>query len=57
MDLTQTQAAKALGLSENTVANYDGGKRCDRVSVAIPRVVLLACRAVEEKLPPITSLE
>jgi transcriptional regulator with XRE-family HTH domain len=55
--MTQQGAAKALGVSRNTVANYDTGKRFDPQfkdsPVEVPKVVLLACAALENGLSPI----
>lgn len=55
MGFTQKQASDALGLSRTTVVNYDLGKRCDvEGPVVVTKVVLLACNAIENKLPPIS---
>lgn len=54
MKLTQVAAAKLLGLARTTVGNYDLGVRNDiDKPVVVPKVVLLACRAVENNLPPV----
>jgi len=54
LKLTQVAAAKVLGLGKTTVANYDAGKRhAPDGDVVVPKIVLLACRAVEHKLPPV----
>lgn len=51
MGLTQKQAAAALKLAENTVGNYDYGRRCDvEENVIVPHHVLLACAAIEARL-------
>lgn len=52
--LTQVKAAEAIGVSERTVENYEKGKRSDTDRpVEVPKTVLLACSAVEHKLPPV----
>ena len=51
MGLTQQQAADVLGLSKATIENYDKGR-----PVVIPRVVALACAAIEHKLEPFGGL-
>ncbi len=57
MGLTQQQAADVLGLSKATIENYDKGvRREDGRPVVIPRVVALACAAIEHKLEPFGGL-
>lgn len=54
MKLTQKDAGTALDLSENTIRNYDIGRRCDwPTPVEVPRSVLLACSAIEAGLSPV----
>lgn len=54
MGMTQKQAASVLGLAQNTVGNYDFGRRCDvDGNVMVPLHILLACAAVEAKLSPV----
>jgi predicted transcriptional regulator len=57
MDFTQKQAAHALELGWSTVRCYDSGKRFEPdgsiLFVKVPRIVLLACQALENKLEPI----
>ena len=46
---SQQAAADALGLSRDTVVNYEAGRRRDSDQpVEIPRTVELACAAIEE---------
>ena len=55
MGLTHKEAAKILGLGITTVSNYSIGRRCDTdEEVIVPRIVLLACAAVEKELLPIS---
>ena len=57
MGPTQQQAADVLGLSKATIENYDKGvRREDGRPVVIPRVVALACAAIEHKLAPFGGL-
>lgn len=56
MNLSYSQAAKALGLCSSVVGFYSrGSRKKDDVDkeVDVPVVVLLACSAVENKLTPI----
>lgn len=54
LNMTQQRAAESLRLARITVANYDRGTRCGlEGEVIVPHVVLLACSAVENNLPPI----
>jgi len=54
MNLTQQQAADALGLSIQALGNYERGTRYeDGRAVIIPRTVALACAAVEAGLKPV----
>lgn len=46
MNLNKRQAGAVLGLSPETIANYEFGKRRDGQSVSIPRHVDLACMAI-----------
>lgn len=58
MDFTQQQAADALGLSRDTIANYErGSRREDNRLVEIPRVVALACAAVIAGAKPYKATE
>jgi len=50
MGYSMTYAAKRLGLSYSTVRYYRLGKRDDGGAVEIPRIVLLACKALEAGL-------
>lgn len=53
MGLIQANAAKALGLSKDTIVTYEGGvNRKTGEPVVIPRVVALACAAVRAGLDP-----
>jgi transcriptional regulator with XRE-family HTH domain len=45
LELSQTQAANALGLKRRVVQYYEKGKR-DGDTVKIPRAVRLACYAI-----------
>ncbi len=42
----------ALGLSYETIANYEVGERRDGRMVTIPKTVALACSAIAMNLPP-----
>lgn len=54
MGLTLKGVSTSLGISRNTAGNYCVGKRCDKQDeVEIPMHILLACAAIEHKLPPI----
>ena len=56
MGLTQAGAADALGLSKESVFNYETGVRRDGGrAVVIPRTVALACAAVSAGLEPVGS--
>ena len=47
-DLTQTGAAKLLGLHEKTIRTYEKGVNWRGVEAPIPRAVYLACWAIEQ---------
>lgn len=53
MGYTHKEAATALGLGVTTVSNYSIGERCDSGKVDVPKSVLLACAAVEQRLLPV----
>lgn len=54
MELSQSAAAKELGLSVDTLTNYEAGIRRDNGKpVIIPRHVALACAALKAGLKPI----
>jgi transcriptional regulator with XRE-family HTH domain len=54
LNLTQTEAAEALGISRGSVELYELGKRRDDGRpVEIPKSIALACAAVRHKLPPV----
>lgn len=54
MGLSLKGVAGVLGISRNTAFNYCSGHRCDKKeAVKVPRHILLACSAVENKLPPV----
>lgn len=58
MNFTYRETAKNLGICVASVGFYSVGTRKDNKedegkSVEVPKVVLLACSAVENKLPPI----
>lgn len=53
MGFTHKEAAASLGLGITTVSNYSIGKRSDSGEVDVPKIVLLACAAVEKELLPI----
>ncbi len=54
MGLTLRGASHVLGISRNTAGNYNVGRRCDKLEeVEVPKYILLACSAVEHKLPPV----
>jgi len=53
MGMSQVEAAEALGLSRETVVQYEAGRRRDTgAEVKIPRTVALACSALAHGLPP-----
>lgn len=49
---SQAAAGAALGLSRETIGNYEAGKRRDGRPVEIPHVVDLACSAIACNLGP-----
>jgi len=54
MKLTQQEAAVILDIGWATVRCYDMGKRWSPVGpVLVPKVVLLACKAIECELEPV----
>lgn len=56
MGLSYSKAAKILDLSPASISYYCSGKRRKNNEVRdfdIPLIVMLACAAVEAKLPPI----
>jgi predicted transcriptional regulator len=54
MEFSQQQAAAILELGWATVRTYDTGRRWSPVGpVTVPKVVLLACKAIESKLTPV----
>lgn len=58
MGFTLRGVAVSLGIAHNTAANYSLGTRtdiegADKKEVIVPKVVLLACSAVEKGLTPI----
>lgn len=53
MNLSQVEAAQALGLSRGSVENYERGSRLgDGRPVLIPRSISLACAALYHRLEP-----
>lgn len=55
MGFTQLETAIIFDLDINTIRNYELGRRCDcSYPVIVPRIILLACAAIEQKLPPIS---
>jgi transcriptional regulator with XRE-family HTH domain len=53
MNLNQKQAADALGISRDTVTNYETGRRRDTGrEVEIPLYIALACSALTRGLKP-----
>lgn len=53
LGLTKIAAAEALGISPESIANYEKGRRSDsKKPVLIPKVVALACGAVAYGLKP-----
>jgi DNA-binding transcriptional regulator YiaG len=53
MELTQAEAARALGLGKSTVELYEAGQRRDTgARVEIPRAVALACAALFHRIGP-----
>lgn len=53
LGLSQTAAAEALGLSRQSIENYERGRRReDERPVVIPKAVALACAAVWHRLEP-----
>lgn len=53
MNFTQKQACVALGISIQTLGNYERGSRYeDGRQVIIPRTVALACAALKHNLAP-----
>lgn len=54
MELSQSAAAKELGLSVDTLTNYEAGVRRDTGKpVLIPRYIALACAALKAGLKPL----
>jgi predicted transcriptional regulator len=56
MKFSYSQAAEALGLCVSAVGFYSRGsrkKKDEQGDVEVPKTVLLACKAVENKLTPI----
>lgn len=56
MGLSYSKAAKALDLSQASISYYCSGKRRKNNEVKdfdIPKIVLLACAALEREIPPI----
>lgn len=58
MKLSYRQAAEALGICSSAVGFYSRGTRkntkaSEETFVEVPKTVLLACSAVEHKLPPV----
>lgn len=55
LGLTQSEAAKALGIGLSTLQLYERGRRFDdNRAVEIPRAVALACAALEAGLGPLS---
>lgn len=54
LHLSKEDAAAALGVHRETIANYESGHRRDpgKTPARIPRVVALACSAIAHGLPP-----
>lgn len=52
MGLSQKDAAKALGLSNATIQNYERSVRLDGKPAPIPMTTALACSALYHRLPP-----
>jgi predicted transcriptional regulator len=53
LSLSRREAADALGVHIETIANYESGRRRDTGKpVIIPRSIALACSAVAMGLPP-----
>lgn len=53
MNYTRPAAAEALGLSRQTIENYERGQRLeDGRPVVIPRSIALACAAIYHRLKP-----
>ncbi len=53
MGFTQPQAAEALGISRQSVENYErGSRREDERPVVIPKSIALACTAILHKMNP-----
>jgi transcriptional regulator with XRE-family HTH domain len=51
MEMNQAQAGEALGLTRETIVNYEAGKRRDNGKpVVIPKTVALACLAIQHGL-------
>lgn len=58
MNYTYHEAADALGLCPAAIGNYTTGKRRDKKedkaqNVDVPKIALLACAAIENKLHPV----
>jgi transcriptional regulator with XRE-family HTH domain len=55
LGLTQSEAAKALGIGLSTLQLYERGRRFDdNRPVEIPRTVAMACAALEAGLEPLS---
>ena len=58
MGYTLRNVTNALGIARNTAGNYCTGRRLGKLGeeemVEVPKVVLLACSAVEQGLPPVS---
>jgi DNA-binding XRE family transcriptional regulator len=53
MDMTQEQAAAALGVTKRGYQLYEAGHRPDGRPVVIPRSIALACAAIQAGLDPL----
>lgn len=53
LDLTQAQAAQALGVSLSQLSNYEAGRdRWSKRPAPIPKAIALACAAISHGLEP-----
>jgi hypothetical protein len=62
MGFTRRHVSNALGIAVATVAGYRAGKRTgispgESIPVEVPKHILLACAAIEKRLPPIKEEE